>query len=175
MLQHRKDALRIVGLHLDHRSLDRFAGQLAAIERFHQRVAHAVIRAGGKGWDESGAKGDTNCVIPDNSYAPVYDETVKFFKANGALNPATAGTVQNLGLMAQKAEEYGSHPTTFEIAEAGTVKMILEDGSVLHEHGVEAGDIWRSASARKAPIEDWVHLAIDRQAATWYRAIFWLD
>ncbi|MEL6531667.1 MAG: NADP-dependent isocitrate dehydrogenase [Pseudomonadota bacterium] len=135
----------------------------------------ALIRAGGKGWGPDGAEADAVCVIPDNSYAPVYDETVKFFKANGALNPATAGTVQNLGLMAQKAEEYGSHPTTFEIAEAGTVKMILEDGSVLHEHGVEAGDIWRSASARKAPIEDWVHLAIDRQAATGYRAIFWLD
>ena len=135
----------------------------------------ALIRAGGKGWGPDGAEADAVCVIPDNSYAPVYDETVKFFKAIGALNPATAGTVQNLGLMAQKAEEYGSHPTTFEIAEAGTVKMILEDGSVLHEHGVEAGDIWRSASARKAPIEDWVHLAIDRQAATGYRAIFWLD
>ncbi|MEM6477362.1 MAG: NADP-dependent isocitrate dehydrogenase, partial [Pseudomonadota bacterium] len=135
----------------------------------------ALIRAGGKGWGPDGAEADAVCVIPDNSYAPVYDETVKFFKANGALNPATAGTVQNLGLMAQKAEEYGSHPTTFEIAEAGTVKMILEDGSVLHEHGVESGDIWRSASARKAPIEDWVHLAIDRQAATGYRAIFWLD
>ncbi|WP_136441951.1 NADP-dependent isocitrate dehydrogenase [Pacificoceanicola onchidii] len=135
----------------------------------------ALIRAGGKGWGPDGNEADTNCVIPDNSYAPVYDATVEFFKANGKLNPATAGTVQNLGLMAQKAEEYGSHPTTFEIAEAGTVKMILDDGSVLHEHSVEAGDIWRSASARKAPIEDWVQLAIDRQAATGYRAIFWLD
>ncbi|WP_353475656.1 NADP-dependent isocitrate dehydrogenase (plasmid) [Salipiger sp. H15] len=135
----------------------------------------ALIRAGGKGWGPDGKEADTNCVIPDNSYAPVYDATIEFFKANGKLNPATAGTVQNIGLMAQKAEEYGSHPTTFEIAEAGTVKMILDDGTVLHSHAVEAGDIWRSASARKAPIEDWVNLAIDRQKATGFRAIFWLD
>ena len=135
----------------------------------------ALIRAGGKGWGPDGKEADTNCVIPDNSYAPVYDETIKFFKENGKLNPATAGTVQNVGLMAQKAEEYGSHPTTFEIPEAGTVKMILDDGTVLHAHAVEAGDIWRSASARKAPIEDWVNLAIDRQKAEGCRAIFWLD
>ena len=135
----------------------------------------ALIRAGGKGWGPDNKEHDTNCVIPDNSYAPVYDATVEFFKKNGKLNPATAGTVQNLGLMAQKAEEYGSHPTTFEIPAAGTVKMILDDGTVLHSHTVEAGDIWRSASARKAPIEDWVNLAIDRQRLTGYRAIFWLD
>ena len=135
----------------------------------------ALIRAGGKGWGPDGQEHDTNCVIPDNSYAPVYDETIKFFKANGALNPATAGTVQNIGLMAQKAEEYGSHPTTFEMPHAGIVRMVLEDGTVLHEHAVEAGDIWRAARARKAPIEDWVTLAIERQKATGYRAIFWLD
>jgi isocitrate dehydrogenase len=135
----------------------------------------ALIRAGGKGWGPDGTESDANCVIPDNSYAPVYDASIKFFKQNGKLNPATAGTVQNVGLMAQKAEEYGSHPTTFEIAEAGTVKMILEDGAVLHEHKVEAGDIWRAGSARKAPIEDWVNLAIDRQKAEGCRAIFWLD
>ncbi|MGX0903673.1 isocitrate dehydrogenase [Roseovarius sp. MBR-79] len=135
----------------------------------------ALIRAGGKGWGPDGKEHDCTCVIPDNSYAPVYDETIRFFKENGKLNPATAGTVQNLGLMAQKAEEYGSHPTTFEIPEAGTVRMILDDGTVLHEHAVAAGDIWRSASARKAPIEDWVNLAIARQKATGYRAIFWLD
>ena len=135
----------------------------------------ALIRAGGKGWGPDGKEADTVCVIPDDSYAPVYDEAVKFFKANGKLNPATAGTVQNLGLMAQKAEEYGSHPTTFEIPENGTVKMVLGDGTVLHAHDVQAGDIWRSASARKAPIEDWVNLAIERQKATGYRSIFWLD
>ncbi|WP_109467455.1 NADP-dependent isocitrate dehydrogenase [Albibacillus kandeliae] len=135
----------------------------------------ALIRAGGKGWGPDNKEHDCVCVIPDNSYAPVYDETVKFFKANGKLNPATAGTVQNIGLMAQKAEEYGSHPTTFEIPVAGTVKMILDDGTVLHSHAVEAGDIWRSASARKAPIEDWVNLAIERQKAEGCEAIFWLD
>ncbi|MEP3441630.1 MAG: NADP-dependent isocitrate dehydrogenase [Sulfitobacter sp.] len=135
----------------------------------------ALIRAGGKGWGPDGKDQDSNCVIPDNSYAPVYDETINFFKENGKLNPATAGTVQNIGLMAQKAEEYGSHPTTFELPESGTVKMILDDGAVLHSHKVEAGDIWRSASARKAPIEDWVNLAIDRQKAEGCRAIFWLD
>ncbi|MBS8226656.1 NADP-dependent isocitrate dehydrogenase [Vannielia litorea] len=135
----------------------------------------ALIRAGGKGWGPDGKEHDTVCVIPDNSYAPVYDEAIEFFKANGKLNPATAGTVQNLGLMAQKAEEYGSHPTTFEIPEDGTVKMVLEDGTVLHEHAVKKSDIWRSASARKAPIEDWVNLAIERQKATGYRSIFWLD
>ncbi|WP_108836462.1 NADP-dependent isocitrate dehydrogenase [Tateyamaria sp. Alg231-49] len=135
----------------------------------------ALIRAGGKGWGPDGKEADANCVIPDNSYASVYDETIKFFKENGKMNPATAGTVQNIGLMAQKAEEYGSHPTTFEMPEAGTVKMILADGTVLHQHDVEAGDIWRSASTRKAPIEDWVNLAIDRQRAEGCRAIFWLD
>jgi len=135
----------------------------------------ALIRAGGKGWGPDGNEADTVCVIPDNAYAPVYDEAIKFCKANGALNPATAGTVQNIGLMAQKAEEYGSHPTTFEIPEDGTVRMVLEDGTVLHEHAVSKGDIWRSSSARKAPIEDWVNLAIERQKATDYRAIFWLD
>ena len=135
----------------------------------------ALIKAGGKGWGPDDAQHDTNCVIPDNSYAPVYDEAIEFFKENGKMDPSTAGTVQNLGLMAQKAEEYGSHPTTFEIPEDGVVKMVLEDGTVLHEHKVEAGDIWRSASARKAPIEDWVNLAIERQKATGYRSIFWLD
>jgi isocitrate dehydrogenase len=135
----------------------------------------ALIRAGGKGWGPDGKEADAVCVIPDNSYAPVYDEAIRFFKQNGKLNPATAGTVQNIGLMAQKAEEYGSHPTTFEIPANGTVRMVLDDGTVLHEHKVEKGDIWRSASARKAPIEDWVNLAIDRQKATGFRAIFWLD
>ncbi|MEF3046483.1 NADP-dependent isocitrate dehydrogenase [Pseudotabrizicola sp. L79] len=135
----------------------------------------ALIRAGGKGWGPDGAEHDCACVIPDNSYAPVYDEAINFFKANGKLNPATAGTVQNIGLMAQKAEEYGSHPTTFELPEAGVVKLVLDDGTVLHQHKADKGDIWRSASTRKAPIEDWVNLAIERQKLTGYRSIFWLD
>jgi isocitrate dehydrogenase len=135
----------------------------------------ALIRAGGKGWDPDGNEADTNCVIPDNSYAPVYDETIKYFKETGKLDPATSGTVQNIGLMAQKAEEYGSHPTTFEMPADGVVRMILDDGTVLHEHAVEKEDIWRSASTRKAPIEDWVQLSIDRQKAEGCEAIFWLD
>ncbi|NRB02947.1 MAG: NADP-dependent isocitrate dehydrogenase [Rhodobacteraceae bacterium] len=135
----------------------------------------AVIRAGGKGWDETGAKGDTNCVIPDNSYASVYDESINFFKANGALNPATAGAVANVGLMAQKAEEYGSHPTTFEAPAAGTMRIVLANGDTLHSHDVEAGDIWRSCTVKKAPIENWIQLAMDRQRLTGSEAIFWLD
>ena len=135
----------------------------------------ALIRAGGKGWDSTGAKGDVNCVIPDNCYAPVYDETINFFKANGALNPATAGAVANVGLMAQKAEEYGSHPTTFESAADGTIQVVLANGDVLHAHDLEAGDIWRACTVQKAPIENWIQLAMDRQRLTGSEAIFWLD
>ena len=135
----------------------------------------ALIRAGGKGWGPDGKEADANCVIPDSSYAAVYDEAVAYFKETGALDPTTAGTVQNVGLMAQKAEEYGSHPTTFEIPADGTVSMIAANGDVLHSHKVEKGDIWRSASTRNAPIENWVQLAIERQKAEGCDAIFWLD
>ncbi|MGV6849534.1 MAG: NADP-dependent isocitrate dehydrogenase [Marinibacterium sp.] len=135
----------------------------------------ALIRAGGKGWDANGQKADCNCVIPDRSYATVYDEAIAFFKEHGALNPATAGTVQNVGLMAQKAEEYGSHPTTFQAPGAGTIRIVLANGEVLHAHEVEAGDIWRASTANKAPIENWIDLAIERQRLTGFRAIFWLD
>ena len=135
----------------------------------------AIIRAGGKAWGPDGNEADTNCVIPDSSYAPVYEASVDFSKANGALDPVTAGTVQNVGLMAQKAEEYGSHPTTFEIPQDGTVRVVAGNGDVLHSHDVEAGDIWRMASTRKAPIENWIQLAIDRLATTGFETIFWLD
>lgn len=135
----------------------------------------ALIRAGGQGWDASGAKGDVNCVIPDNCYAPIYDESIRFFKANGALNPATAGAVANVGLMGQKAEEYGSHPTTFEAPADGTIRVVLANGDVLHSHDVEGGDIWRACTVRKAPIENWIDLAMDRQRLTGTEAIFWLD
>ncbi|MBO9477849.1 NADP-dependent isocitrate dehydrogenase [Shimia sp. R11_0] len=135
----------------------------------------AVIRAGGKGWDEAGNKGDTNCVIPDRCYATVYDETINFFKANGALDVTTAGSVANVGLMAQKAEEYGSHPTTFEAPADGTIRVVLANGETLHSHDVEAGDIWRSCTVKKAPIENWIELAMDRQRLTGSEAIFWLD
>ncbi|WP_114966825.1 NADP-dependent isocitrate dehydrogenase [Alkalilacustris brevis] len=135
----------------------------------------ALIRAGGKGWGPDGKAADTTCLIPDNCYAPVFDETIEYFKETGALDPTTAGALQNVGLMAQKAEEYGSHPTTFEVPHAGVVRMVAANGDILHEHAVEAGDIWRSSSVRKAPIEDWVKLAIERQAAEGCEAIFWLD
>ncbi|MEM7718917.1 MAG: NADP-dependent isocitrate dehydrogenase [Pseudomonadota bacterium] len=135
----------------------------------------ALIRAGGKGWGPDGKEADSRCVIPDNSYAPVYDETIEFFKENGALDPTSSGAVQNIGLMAQKAEEYGSHPTTFEAPANGTIRYVLASGEVLHSHEVEAGDIWRSATTKKAPIQDWIKLAISRQAATGLQAIFWLD
>ena len=135
----------------------------------------AVIRAGGKGWDETGAKGDTNCVIPDRCYSTIYDETINFFKENGALDVTTAGSVANVGLMAQKAEEYGSHPTTFEVPADGTIRIGLENGETLHAQDVEAGDIWRACTAKKAPILNWIELAIDRQRLTGSEAIFWLD
>ncbi|WP_417702022.1 NADP-dependent isocitrate dehydrogenase [Pseudophaeobacter sp.] len=135
----------------------------------------AVIRAGGKGWDAAGNKGDTNCVIPDRCYATVYDEAINFFKANGALDVTTAGSVANVGLMAQKAEEYGSHPTTFEAPADGTIRVVLANGETLHSHDVEAGDIWRACTAKQAPIENWIELALDRQRLTGSEAIFWLD
>jgi len=134
----------------------------------------AVIRAGGIGWGPDGEPAPSKCCIPDNSYAPVYDETIEFFKQNGKLDVTTAGAVSNVGLMAQKAEEYGSHPTTFELASKGTVRIVLANGEVLHEHAVESGDIWRSATARKAPIDDWIQLGIRRVKATGLGA-FWLD
>ena len=135
----------------------------------------ALIRAGGKGWGPDGNAADTNCIIPDSSYAPIYDESVAYFKETGALDPRTAGTVQNVGLMAQKAEEYGSHPTTFAIPHNGSVRIVLANGAIPLEHEVETGDIWRSASTKQAPIEDWVQLAISRQKAEGCQAIFWLD
>ena len=135
----------------------------------------ALIRAGGIAWGPDGSTKDTKCIIPDNSYAPVYEEAINFFKGKGALDPSSSGTVANVGLMAQKAEEYGSHPTTFEISRDGTVRYILENGAVLHEHEVKTGDIWRSCSVNKAPILDWISLAIERQVATGSQAIFWLD
>ncbi|MGQ0567336.1 MAG: NADP-dependent isocitrate dehydrogenase [Gemmobacter sp.] len=135
----------------------------------------ALLRAGGKGYGPDGKAADTNCVIPDSSYAAVYEESVRYFRETGALDPSTAGTVQNIGLMAQKAEEYGSHPTTFEIPRDGTVRLVLANGEVLHQHAVKAGDIWRAASTRQAAIEDWVKLAISRQRAEGCQAVFWLD
>ncbi len=134
----------------------------------------AIIKAGGKGWGPDGAEADTKCCIPDNCYAGVYDETVKYFKETGTLDVTTCGAVSNVGLMAQKAEEYGSHPTTFEAPADGTIRIVLASGAVLHEHAVAKGDIWRSSTAKKAPILDWIKLGISRFKATGAGA-FWLD
>ncbi|MBT3788307.1 MAG: NADP-dependent isocitrate dehydrogenase [Alphaproteobacteria bacterium] len=135
----------------------------------------AVIRGGGKGWAPNGDEGDTLCVIPDSSYAGVYDETVKFCIANGAFDPVTMGSVPNVGLMAQKAEEYGSHPQTFVAQGDGVIRVVDAAGETLHSHDVEAGDLWRMCQAKDAPIQNWVKLAVDRARATGTPAVFWLD
>ena len=135
----------------------------------------AVIKAGGKGWGPDGQEYDVKCVIPDNCYAPVYDETIKYFKETGALDPTLSGAVANVGLMAQKAEEYGSHPTTFEMSSDGVIRIIAKNGDLLHEHTVERGDVWRASITQKAAIEDWIKLAISRRQATGSHAVFWLD
>jgi len=135
----------------------------------------AMIRTSGQMWNAEGKQQDTKTVIPDSSYAGVFDATIEFCKEHGAFDPTTMGTVPNVGLMAQKAEEYGSHDKTFEIAAAGTVRAIDSNGKVLTEHAVEAGDIWRACQAKDAPIQDWVKLAVTRARATGSPAIFWLD
>jgi isocitrate dehydrogenase len=135
----------------------------------------ALIRASGQGWDAAGAQQDTKCVIPDSSYAALYAETVAHCKEHGAFDPATMGTTPNVGLMAQKAEEYGSHDKTFEIAAAGTVRVVDAGGAALLEHDVEAGDIWRMCQTKDEPIQDWVRLAVGRARATGAPAVFWLD
>jgi len=135
----------------------------------------AAIRAGGIMWNKDGEKQDANFVIPDRCYAGVYAETVNFCKTHGAFNPATMGTVPNVGLMAQKAEEYGSHDKTFEVPMSGKIRVVDSENNVLIEHNVEAGDIWRACQTKDAPIRDWVKLAVTRARATGAPAIFWLD
>lgn len=135
----------------------------------------AMIRTSGQMWNTAGKLQDTKAIIPDSSYAGIYDETIKFCKENGAFDPRTMGTVPNIGLMAQKAEEYGSHDKTFEIKSDGKVKVVSSDGTILMEHTVEAGDIWRMCQVKDAPIENWVELAVSRARATGWPTIFWLD
>ena len=141
----------------------------------------AMIRAGGKLWDAEGRRADTLAVIPDSSYAGVYEAVIEDCKEHGALDPRTMGTVPNVGLMARRAEEYGSHDKTFLIPVAGRVEVVAlegagaEPGTVLLSHDVEAGDIWRACQTQDAPIRDWVHLAVARARATGAPAIFWLD
>tara|TARA_B110000902_G_scaffold214959_1_gene247215 strand:- start:4724 stop:6949 length:2226 start_codon:yes stop_codon:yes gene_type:complete len=135
----------------------------------------AMIRNGGRVWDKNGDEGDTNAIIPDSSYASVFQATIDFCKKHGAFDPTTMGTVPNVGLMAQKAEEYGSHDKTFEIAAEGKVEVIDASGTVLLSHDVETGDIWRMCQVKDAPIQDWVKLAVNRARATGSPSVFWLD
>jgi len=135
----------------------------------------AMIRTSGQMWNAAGEQQDTKAVIPDSSYAGLYAATIDFSKQHGAFDPTTMGTVPNVGLMAQKAEEYGSHDKTFEIPAAGMVRVVDEGGNTVFEHTVEQGDIWRMGQVKDAPIRDWVKLAIGRARATGSPAVFWLD
>ncbi|MBV2127527.1 NADP-dependent isocitrate dehydrogenase [Arsukibacterium indicum] len=135
----------------------------------------AMIRSSGQMWGPDGQLKDTKAVIPDRCYAGVYQETINFCKANGAFDPRTMGSVPNVGLMAQKAEEYGSHDKTFEIGTAGTVKVINSKGEAVFSHQVEKGDIWRMCQVKDAPIRDWVKLAVNRSRLSGTPAVFWLD
>lgn len=135
----------------------------------------AMIRSSGQMWNAEGKQQDTKAVIPDSSYAGVYQATIEFCRQHGAFDPATMGTVPNVGLMAQKAEEYGSHDKTFEIPADGTVQVTDASGAVLLEHAVEAGDIWRMCQVKDAPVRDWVKLAVTRSRLSDTPAVFWLD
>ncbi|EJI83950.1 isocitrate dehydrogenase, NADP-dependent [Alishewanella aestuarii B11] len=135
----------------------------------------AMIRSSGQMWGPDGQLHDTKAVIPDRCYAGVYQETIEFCKKNGAFDPRTMGSVPNVGLMAQKAEEYGSHDKTFEIPTAGTVVVTNSKGEVVFSHQVEAGDIWRMCQVKDAPIRDWVKLAVNRARLSNTPAVFWLD
>jgi isocitrate dehydrogenase len=135
----------------------------------------AMIRTSGQMWNKDDKSQDTKAIIPDRSYAGVYQETIDFCRENGAFDPTTMGSISNVGLMAQKAEEYGSHDKTFQIKENGNVRVIDQNGTVLMEHNVKSGDIWRMCQVKDAPIRDWVKLAVNRARATGTPAVFWLD
>jgi isocitrate dehydrogenase len=135
----------------------------------------AMIRTSGKMWDRNGETKDTLAVIPDSSYASVYQKTIEDCKQHGAFNPSTMGSVPNVGLMAQKAEEYGSHDKTFEVEETGTIRVVTDDGQVMMEHQVEKGDIWRACLVKDAAIQNWVQLAVNRSKDSNTPAVFWLN
>ncbi len=135
----------------------------------------AMIRNSGQMWNKDGKAQDTKAVIPDSSYAGIYTAVIDFCKKHGAFDPTTMGSVPNVGLMAQKAEEYGSHDKTFEIVIDGTMQLIDENGNVLTSHNVEAGDIWRACQTKDAPVKDWVQLAVNRARLSDTPAVFWLD
>ena len=136
----------------------------------------AMIRTSGQMWDKNGVQKDTKAVIPDSSYAGIYQATIDFCKKHGAFDPTTMGSVPNVGLMAQKAEEYGSHDKTFEMASGGKINVVTQDGGdTILTHNVETGDIWRMCQVKDAPIQDWVKLAVNRARATGTPIVFWLD
>ena len=135
----------------------------------------AMIKSSGKMWDKNGELQDTKAIIPDSSYSSIYQATIDFCKKNGEFEPATMGTVQNVGLMAKKAEEYGSHDKTFEIKEKGKVCVETKDGKILFTHLVAAGDIWRMCLVRNEAIKDWIKLAVNRAKVTGFPTVFWLD
>lgn len=135
----------------------------------------AMIRVGGKMWGADGRLHDTKAVIPESTFARIYQEIINFCKTHGNFDPTTMGTVPNVGLMAQQAEEYGSHDKTFEIPEAGVARIVADDGTVLLEQNVEEGDIWRMCQVKDAPIRDWVKLAVNRARLSGTPAVFWLD
>lgn len=134
-----------------------------------------MIRSSGQMWNKAGKQQDTKALIPDRCYAVIYQQTIDFCKKHGAFDPTTMGSVANVGLMAQKAQEYGSHDKTFEIPNSGTVRVLDENGDSLLEHNVEQGDIWRMCQTKDAPIQDWVKLAVNRARLTDTPAVFWLD
>ena len=135
----------------------------------------AMIRTSGRMWGPDGNPADTKAVIPDSCYSGLYEATIDFCKKHGAFDPTTMGTVPNVGLMAQKAEEYGSHDKTFEMTTDGTVRVVDANGNVLMSHDVESGDIWRACQVKDAPIQDWVKLAVNRARLSNTPAVFWLD
>jgi isocitrate dehydrogenase len=135
----------------------------------------AMIRSSGQMWGPDGKQKDTKAVMPESTYARIYQEIIDFCKTHGAFDPTTMGTIPNVGLMAKKAEEYGSHDKTFEIAEHGTMRIVSSDGTVLSEHEVETGDIWRACQTKDAPVRDWVKLAVTRARQSSTPAVFWLD
>ena len=135
----------------------------------------AMIRSSGQMWNAAGEQQDAKAVIPDSSYAALYAEAIDHCREHGAFDPATMGTTPNVGLMAQKAEEYGSHDKTFELSAPGTVRVVDRSGATLLEHEVEAGDLWRGCQTKDAPVADWVRLAVERARATGAPAVFWLD
>ena len=135
----------------------------------------AMIRNGGQMWNKDGKSQDAIAVIPDNSYATMYQVVIDDCKKHGAFDPTTMGTVPNVGLMAQKAEEYGSHDKTFEVPANGSVRVVDTKGATLLEHAVEAGDIWRMCQVKDEPVKDWIKLAVNRAKATGSPAVFWLD